>query len=278
MSEVYREKIDLEKIDLEKVYTFEEFEYANDQLRTRTIQLNGKPINLFEYENGELIPMTQVPNARETVVAEIVRQLGNWNINTHQNGRVTSSQGGFNFNVEGVRTIRAPDIAFTPKQTTRHLTKLQNWTFQGQPFTPIFVILVDFIKSDSEFQEFDNRFRNEYFAPGTSVELGFLISIGVDDNDQPIRNIHSWRWYENNTVCHYLHKWGNMKTIVNGREILPGFILNVDMIEQAISQDDSGSSDDDDGINLACPECASTFNRRHNFMSHYQEQHALKRR
>ena len=56
MSKVYCEKIDLENLDLKKVYTFEEFEYINEQFKTRTIQLNGKPINLFEYENGKLIP------------------------------------------------------------------------------------------------------------------------------------------------------------------------------------------------------------------------------
>ncbi|PKY46464.1 hypothetical protein RhiirA4_519787 [Rhizophagus irregularis] len=90
--------------------------------------------------------MPQVPIARETVVLEIGRQLGNWNIETHQNGRVTLFQGGFDFNVGGARTILAPDVAFTPSQTTRGLDALQNWTFQGQPFTPIFVVEVNFIK------------------------------------------------------------------------------------------------------------------------------------
>ncbi|EXX71700.1 hypothetical protein RirG_076110 [Rhizophagus irregularis DAOM 197198w] len=190
---VYCEKIDLENIDLKKVYTFKEFEYINDQLKTRTIQLDGKPVNLFEYKNGKLIPMPQVPIARAAVVAEIVRQLGNWNIETHQNGRITSSQGGFDFNVGGARTLRAPDVTFAPRQTTRSLNALQNWTFQGQPFTPIFVVEVDFIQSESEFQAFDDRFRNEFFAPGTSVELGFLVSIGQDNNGQLQGNIHSWR-------------------------------------------------------------------------------------
>ncbi|GBC33867.2 uncharacterized protein OCT59_019207 [Rhizophagus irregularis] len=213
---VYCEKIDLENIDLKKVYTFKEFEYINDQLKTRTIQLDGKPVNLFEYKNGKLIPMPQVPIARAAVVAEIVRQLGNWNIETHQNGRITSSQGGFDFNVGGARTLRAPDVTFAPRQTTRSLNALQNWTFQGQPFTPIFVVEVDFIQSESEFQAFDDRFRNEFFAPGTSVELGFL--------------------NENNTVRHYEHGWRSMNTWVSGQEILPGFELDVEMIEESISQ------------------------------------------
>ncbi|CAB4395772.1 unnamed protein product [Rhizophagus irregularis] len=279
ISKVYCEKIDLENIDLKKVYTFEEFEYINDQLKTRTIQLNGKPVNLFEFENGKLIPMPQTPYAREKVVSEIVRQLANWNIETHQNGGVTSSQGGFNFNVGGQRTIRAPDVSFTPKQTDRNLNGLQNWTFQGQPFTPIFVVEVDFIETEAQFQVFDDRFRNEIFAQGTSVELGFLVSIGQDNNGQLVGTIHSWRWYENsNAVRHYEHGWRNMDTRVSGQQILPGFILDVEMIEEAISQQDSGSSDDD-VTNIPCngPGCTATFTSHHAFLKHYQKEHALKR-
>ncbi|CAB5369822.1 unnamed protein product [Rhizophagus irregularis] len=271
---VYCEKIDLENIDLKKVYTFKEFEYINDQLNTRTIQLNGKPVNLFEYKNGKLIPI-----ARAAVVAEIVRQLGNWNIETHQNGRITSSQGGFDFNVGGARTIRAPaDVAFTPRQTTRSLNALQNWTFQGQPFTPIFVVEVDFIQSESEFQVFNDRFSNEFFAPGTSVELGFLVSIGQDNNGQLQGNIHSWRWNENNTVRHYEHGWRSMNTWVSGQEILPGFELDVEMIEESISQQDSGSSSSDDDTRFPCPKCTETFTNNHRFTKHFRMEHALKPR
>ncbi|POG57898.1 hypothetical protein GLOIN_2v1735711 [Rhizophagus irregularis DAOM 181602=DAOM 197198] len=249
MSKVYCEKIDLKNLDLKKVYTFEEFEYINDQLKTRTIQLNGKP-------------------------------FCNWNFETHQNGGVTSSQGGFDFNVGGQRTIRAPDVSFTPKQTDRGLNALQNWTFQGQPFTPIFVVEVDFIESEAQFQVFDDRFRNEIFAQGTSVELGFLVSIGQDNNGQLAGTIHSWRWYENsNAVRHYEHGWRNMDTRVGGREILPGFELNVRMIEESISQQDSGSSSsDDDNTSFSCPKCTKTFTNNHRFMKHFQMEHALKRR
>ncbi|PKC03504.1 hypothetical protein RhiirA5_451186 [Rhizophagus irregularis] len=181
--------------------------------------------------------MPQVPIARAAVVAEIVRQLGNWNIETHQNGRITSSQGGFDFNVGGARTLRAPDVTFTPRQTTRSLNALQNWTFQGQPFTPIFVVEVDFIQSESEFQAFDDRFRNEFFAPGTSVELDFC-----------------------------------------GQEILPGFELDVEMIEESISQQDSGSSSSDDDTRFPCPKCTETFTNNHRFTKHFRMEHALKPR
>ncbi|CAB4389306.1 unnamed protein product [Rhizophagus irregularis] len=279
ISKVYCEKIDLENIDLKKVYTFEEFEYINDQLKTRTIQLNGKPVNLFEYENGKLIPMPQTPYARGKVVLEIGRQLANWNIETRQNGGVTFSQGGFNFNVGGQRTILAPDVSFTPKQTDRNLNSLQNWTFQGQPFTPIFIVEVDFIETESQFQVFDDRFRNKIFAQGTAVELGFLVSIGQDENNQLVGNIHSWRRYENSdTVHHYEHGWRDMNTTVNGQQILPGFILDVEMIEKAISKQYSGSSSSDDDTRFACPKCAETFTDNHIFMKHFRKEHALKRR
>ncbi|CAB4414262.1 unnamed protein product [Rhizophagus irregularis] len=194
--------------------------------------------------------MPQVPIARETVVLEIGRQLGNWNIETHQNGRVTLFQGGFDFNVGGARTILAPDVAFTPSQTTRGLDALQNWTFQV----------------------FDDRFRNEFFAPGTTVELGFLVSIGQDENNQLVGNIHSWRWDENSdTVRHYEHGWRNMNTTVNGQQILPGFILDVEMIEEAISQQDSGSSSSDDDTRFTCPKCAETFTDNHKFMKIFKK-------
>ncbi|RIA82541.1 hypothetical protein C1645_862467 [Glomus cerebriforme] len=277
MSKVYCEKIDLENIDLKKIYTFKEFEYINNQLKTRTIQLNRKSVNLFEYKNGKLIPIPHVSNARETVVSEINRQLGNWNLETHQNGRVTSSQGGFDFNIEGTRTIQAPDVAFTPSQMTRKLDELQNWSFQGQPFTPIFIVEVDFIETEAQLQVFDDRFRNEFFALGTSVELGFLVSIGKDNN-RLVGNIHSWRWCKNsNTVRHYEHGWRNMDTSVHDWQILPGFILDVEMIEEAISQQDSDSSSPDDD-DLKCPKCCNLFSGWHNFLKHCQKEHALKRR
>jgi hypothetical protein len=113
------------KWDLNGTYTVEEFEEINDSLRTEELVIDGVPINHFELSPiGKLLPMPQVPVGRECVTMEIVRQLANWNINCRQNGVVTSSQGGFNFASDG-REIRAPDVAFTPKETYRSLTEEQ---------------------------------------------------------------------------------------------------------------------------------------------------------
>ncbi|CAG8754645.1 2726_t:CDS:1, partial [Funneliformis mosseae] len=154
---------------LERTYTLEEFEYINSQLKNRTLEIDGKPINLFELdENGKLIPMPQATYNMELVVTEIAAQLRNWNVYTRQGGGVTTSQGGFKFGTEesedeittqAGKKIRAPDVAFTPKDTHRNLNEQQLWTFKGEPFTPIFVVEVGDIGTDttnSAFIKADN--------------------------------------------------------------------------------------------------------------------------
>ncbi|CAG8523384.1 8947_t:CDS:2, partial [Scutellospora calospora] len=165
-------KIDVNNLNLDRSYTLEEFEVINDQVKTRTLEIDGHPVNLFDLDkNGKLIPMPQSSYSREKVVAEIVKQLGNWNVWTQQNGGVTSSQGGFDFDVGSGKTIRAPDIAYTPKEIDRKLNAQQNWSFKGDPFTPIFVIEVESILTHSKFEELDKKFNDVYFAEGTSKDV-----------------------------------------------------------------------------------------------------------
>ncbi|KAF0550217.1 zinc finger, c2h2 domain-containing protein [Gigaspora margarita] len=111
----------------------------------------------------------------EAVVAQIVSQLDRWNIQTHQNGIITSSQGGFNFNVGGKRTIDAPDVAFTPRRKYDSLTEEQRQTFKGEPFTPTFVVEVGNVAKPSDFRKLDAKFKNDYFAEESAVQLGWLI-------------------------------------------------------------------------------------------------------
>src|SRR5436190_1885840 len=117
-SKDYSPEIDLENLDLERSYTLEEFEFINSRLKDTTLELNEQPVNLFELdENGKLVPMPQTPPIREGVVAEIARQLANWNILTRQGGLVTTSQGGYIFVVDHEANIRAPDVSFVPQNT-----------------------------------------------------------------------------------------------------------------------------------------------------------------
>ncbi|CAG8803055.1 2935_t:CDS:2, partial [Racocetra fulgida] len=142
----------------------------------------------------------------EAVVHEISRQLRNWNVYTHQNGIITTSQGGFDFDISGRQTIRAPDIAFISKNIYRSLDRQQQWTFKGQP----------------------------YFA---SVDLGWLV-------DPKNKQIYIYRRRVSGVVYRTSHGWNN----VNGGSILPGFTLEVQKIDDTISQESSESSSENDEI------------------------------
>ncbi|CAB4386698.1 unnamed protein product [Rhizophagus irregularis] len=82
----------------------------------------------INFENGRLLPIPQSPIANEAVVHEISRQLGNWNVETSQNGIVITSQGGYDFSL---------------------------LTFLGQPFTPIFVAEVVNVSKEAIFNEYE---------------------------------------------------------------------------------------------------------------------------
>ncbi|RHZ53530.1 hypothetical protein Glove_441g113 [Diversispora epigaea] len=258
MFKVYHKKVDLENLDLKKIYTFEEFTYINDQLKTRTIEIDEEPINLFEFDNEKLIPMPQAPYAIEKVVSKISFQL---------------------------------EYEYKSKWGYLQLNQLQDWTFKGHPFTPIFLVEVTNIKKKLDFENYNDRFRYEFLRPGTSVQLCFLIDIGPEK-----RKIYSWRKYQNNTVRQYEHGWKDLDTKISGREVLPGFILNVNLIYKAllkvcytiyngdfildlivhyISLIITDLSSEDKDI-IGCPKCNATFTNDHNFLKHYLNVHAYK--
>jgi Uma2 family endonuclease len=220
----YSPEIDLENLDLERSYTLEEFEYINSRLRNYTLEIDGQPVNLFELnENGKLVPMPETPCIRAAVVAEIARQIANWNVLTRQGGVVTTSQGGYNFTVDHSPAIRAPDVSFVPQNTFLKLTDEQRWSFQGAPFTPIFVVEVHDIGTDvdnSKFQEVDRRFKDELITISTSVQLGWLI-------DPQNKQIHIYRRNRNHSGV----GWGNL----SGENVLPGFELNMSFINRIIN-------------------------------------------
>ncbi|CAG8756617.1 9159_t:CDS:2 [Gigaspora margarita] len=242
MLKANNKKIDINNLNLDRSYTLEEFEFINDQLKTRTLEIDGQPVNLFDLDkNGKLIPMPQSLYSREIVVAEIVRQLGEG---------ITSSQGGFDFDVGCGRMIRAPDIAYTPKEIYRLLNEKQNWSFHSKPFTPVFVVEIGNISSYSKFEKLDRKFKDIYFAEGTSVQLGWLI-------DPENKEIHN----------------------VVGGDFLPRFILEIWKIEHAISQRESVSPEPTENNKPHnCPYCLETLTSVYNMMKHIESNHTYKRR
>jgi len=225
--------VDLHQLNLERRYTLEEFEAVNDQLKTKDLELDESSknhfdfhdhISHFDYVSGYLVPMPETPIEKEAVVLEIGRQLGNWNIGTRQNGVPTSSQGGFNFTMEvGGRTIRAPDIAFTPKQVYRRLSVQQRRTFQGELFHPSFVVEVEDVSRAAKLEELTAKFKETYFPAG--VELGWLI-------DPINKGIFVFKRDRNGLVRRYNHGWSD----VSGGDVLPRFTLRVGRLDDLVSQ------------------------------------------
>ncbi|PKK74940.1 hypothetical protein RhiirC2_708483 [Rhizophagus irregularis] len=175
-------------------------EIGKKRLNTLTIILKL----VLTFENGRLLPIPQSPIANEAVVHEISRQLGNWNVETGQNGIVTTSQGGYNFSVSGQKKIRAPHIAFIPENIYSSLNKTQLLTFLGQPFTPIFVAEVVNVSKEAIFNEVDIRFKNEMYEK--------------DDDDE--------------NITHQKCKWEDL----DSDNILPDFTLDIEFVEKIILQ------------------------------------------
>ncbi|GBB97528.1 hypothetical protein RclHR1_00300007 [Rhizophagus clarus] len=232
------------KIDFNHTYSLKEFEFIKDYIKERHPN--------FELVDGKLVSIPYSPIAYEAIVHEISRQLGNWNIQQPKSGIVTTSKGGFDFDVSGRQKIRAPDIAFTPANIYRSLDESQLWSFNGQPFTPIFVVEIANIDKKTVEKEIDTKFKKEYFASGTSVELGWLI-------DPENRIIWVYRRNKNKDPYRRRKEW----TDLEADKTLPGFTLELSNIEDIISQnveyeESSESSDDeDDEEEGKCPFCST---------------------
>ncbi len=211
----------------DRVYTLDEFEGFNSWLKTHDLVINEAPISHFERDaKGRLIPMPQTPIGREAAVSEITGQLRNWNVQTQQNGVVTSSQGGFKL----PGGIVAPDVAFTPKQIYRQLTQQQQETFQGPAFCPTFVVEVETLSARNNFDNLTAKFKETYFPAG--VKLGWLV-------DPLNRTFYVFTRDRDNTVRRRQHQWvddNNEATVVPGLDVLPGFQLKLWRIDEVLSQ------------------------------------------
>ncbi|CAG8438651.1 8564_t:CDS:2 [Cetraspora pellucida] len=263
------QKIILNNIDLNQTYTFKEFELINEKLKTHTLEINENPVDLFDLDaKGNLIAMPQATHCMEVTVAEITRKLCSWNLFSRKNGDIKTSQGGFNFNVGGQRTIRAPDVSFTPKAISRQLTQLQRWTFEGQPFTPTLVVEVSDTEKRSKFEDMNFKIISDYFAPGTAVTLGWLI-------DPKQKRIWVYKRDQCGNVIRNEHCWEN----IDGGDTLPGFVLDVQMIDYAISQAPTPeASEDEYELKINCPECSESFTECYKFVRHYEKYHGRKKK
>ena len=207
-------------------YTIEEFLALNDWLETHEFIVDGIPISHFERESdGRLVPIPPAVFIKEAAVGEIFGQLRDWNRNNRQYGVPTTSSGGFNFG----GAIKAPDVAFTPGNVVAALDEQQLSTFQGAPFSPTFAVEVDDLSTTSTLNTLTSKFKDDYFPSG--VQLGWLI-------DPVNKTIYTFMRGSDGVVQRRSHQWygsdGNARTLKGG-EVLPGFVLELEEIDDVLS-------------------------------------------
>jgi Uma2 family endonuclease len=188
-----------------------------------------------------------VTYGKENVAAEITAILRNWaKWNPQYGGRVTSSQGAFI--IGHSRDVRIPDVAYTPRDIDRNLTHAQQWTYQGDPFCPSFVVEVDTLTGPgSQLRHLDHKMRNEYFTHG--VQLGWLI----DPEHQIMIEYHKTnaRTRRGGVYASDDHSWRDL----SGRETLPGFTVEAVQLDMVLNQAAGSSSEDEFEQPMVCPAC-----------------------
>ncbi|RGB29094.1 putative restriction endonuclease-domain-containing protein [Rhizophagus diaphanus] len=274
----FRKKIDIDSLDLERVYSIEEFEYISSLVKNRSLVIEGEPVDHFELSNtGKLIPIPPTTFKKELTVTKIANLLEDWNITTRQKGVVTTSQGGFRISRD---KIVAPDVAFTPRKRVKKLSKKQMKTFQGRPWSPIFVVEVDdfddssYKNKNSKFAKIDAKMKDVYFAADTHVQLGWLI-------DPVHENTWVYKRNKNNKPFRREKGWHNL----SGERFLPEFTLTINLItmeeiEDAPSSDpetssSSGSSTDSsvEQSFVQCVYCDAWFVSKYLLVHHLKYGH-----
>ncbi|CAG8636084.1 3704_t:CDS:2, partial [Diversispora eburnea] len=116
-----------------------------------------------------------------------------------------------------------------------------------------------------KFNDLDEKFKKVYFSTGSSIKLGWLVN--PEDKE-----IYIYGQRANGVVYSTSHGWNN----VNGGSVLPGFTLEVEKIDDTISQKSSESSSPNEELEINCPRCEVTFTDNYTFMKHYEDIHARK--
>lgn len=124
------------------------------------------------------------------------------------------SQGGFNFG----NGVRAPDVAFTPSDIYRGLDEYQRRTFQGEVFSPTFVVRS---RTPRKLNELTDKFKTTNFPAGVQLGIYYVFKTGSD-------NVVRRRYHARYGAGH--------PTVVDSRDVLPVFKLQLWKIDEAISQ------------------------------------------
>ncbi|KAI9988801.1 hypothetical protein PInf_022385 [Phytophthora infestans] len=155
--------------------------------------------------------------------------------------------------------VRMPDVAYTPRDDDRNLTREQMWTYRGDPYVPTFVVEIDELSGrGSKLSALDGKMRNEYFQHG--VQLGWLIDPRPD-----LQRMYEYYLDDNGDVqCSDNSAWRDL----DGGDVLPGFKMRAPVLEMVLNQDSGSSSEDE--VDLLCPypRCNKRFRSYGAFAAH----------
>jgi Uma2 family endonuclease len=201
----------------------------------------------IDKELDKLLPLKMVVYGKEIIVGKIYELLADWT-KWHPNhgGRTTSSQGAFVIGPE--RKVVMPDVAYTLRESHRSFSYAQQWTYQGEPFAPMFVVEVDtLVGNHSQLSHLHHKMMNVYFPHG--VELGWIIDpehrIMIEYKKTNTRTRHGGVYRSDD------QSWRDL----SGGDVLPGFIVRAEVLDLVLNQEPGSSSEDEFEQPIVCPIC-----------------------
>ncbi|CAG8777631.1 36761_t:CDS:2, partial [Gigaspora margarita] len=156
MLQVHKHKIDLDNLDFNRSYTLKEFEYINEQLKTRTLIVDGEPVNLFELdEKGHLIAIPQHHTIAKRLFSKSQDNLEIGSlvvgmvevVPVHKANSISTS--------EAIGRLEPPDIAYTPKNIDRNLNPQQKTWMERCQRRKYFTLDIEMTPSETSESEND---------------------------------------------------------------------------------------------------------------------------
>ncbi|KAJ3308122.1 hypothetical protein HDV04_001734 [Boothiomyces sp. JEL0838] len=235
-------------------------EELNDYLRNHPIDNNHFGLLRHFYTDREinrLVPARMVTYGKEKVAGQIAGLLYEWiKWNSEIGGRMTTSQGAFILGT--MRDVRMPDVAYTPRNVDRNLNQQQQWTYQGEPFSPTFVVEIDTLTgSASQRGNLDIKMKRDYFPNG--IMLGWLI-----DPEHKIMIVYKKNADTGEADVSEDTSWRNLY----GDEALPGFVLESLDLDLVLNQQPGSSSEDEMDAAYYCRKCNMEFKKDSEMAKH----------
>ena len=174
-------------------------------------------------------------------------------------GRVMVAGGA---NVLADRSVIMPGVCWVDRQTHRGLTEGQLTSYK-EPLSPTFAMEIDFIISSpraSSKRRWLEEKTHRYFNL-SACRLLWLVDPVAHVMIVYRRTANGYEKDEDET-------WRDL----DGEDVLPGFVLKSQWLEQTVNQDPGSSESENEHIRQ-CPDCPETFHSKRLFILHFSQAH-----